>query len=124
MDTVRHLPKALKGGRPDMHWREAHERWAPCRVARGWGKGASLLTPPSGNMKLGKDAENASWGLALAPANASSGHTVCRHATPECMAGCVAYSGNGLYPKIGRARALKVEWLQHEATAFVTLLEH
>jgi hypothetical protein len=36
----------------------------------------------------------------------------------------VAYAGNGLYPKVGQARQLKVAWLHAQPQHFVSLLEH
>src|SRR5262245_10001281 len=109
-DIVRHLTRALAGGRPDIDVADARACWAQYRVARGWGAPAPLLTPPSDNLKLGKDGAHPTWGLALAPADAGVAN-VCRYSTPECRRGCVAYSGNGLYPKVGHARQLKTAYL-------------
>ena len=123
-DTVKMLTRALKHGRPDIEVSEARKAWKAFRVGEGWAAEAPpLLTAPTDNMKLGKDGKHQTWGLALAPSNAS-GFNVCRFATRECKAGCVAYAGNGFFPKIQEARQLKVRFLHAHPLHFVTLLEH
>jgi len=122
MDTVKMLQRTIKA-RPTMDVADAKRAWAEFRKENGWGPNGRLLTPPSDNLKLGKDAAHATHGLALAPSDAS-GHNVCRYATQECKRGCVAYSGNGLYPKVGQARQLKVRFLHHSPEAFLSVLGH
>lgn len=117
------LVKVLRANgrkRPTMHYTEAKEAWRAIREREGWTGSPPLLTPPENNVKLNKTKQPV-YGLSLAPADAS-GIMVCRYSTPECRAGCVAYAGNGLYPKVGRARQLKVHFALENPDAFLVLL--
>lgn len=84
---------------------------------------APLLTPPAANVKIAKS-EVPGWSLSLAPANSSTVANVCAYSTPTCRRYCVAYSGNGGFPLIARARAWKVALLSERPGLFVRLLAH
>ncbi len=105
--------------------KDAKARWLKFRTDNGWKSAAKILTD-GGNMKLEKSAK-AGWhtlGLALAHARTSGEYNVCRYATPVCAASCVADAGNGSYPDIKEARALKTRFLAADPSAFVTLMVH
>lgn len=75
--------------------------------------GASLLTPPSANMKLDKSVVPA-YGLTLQHyvQKLTTGKTV--NACPwagDCVKMCVLDNGNGAYPAVQRARRAKTEFL-------------
>jgi hypothetical protein len=119
-DMVRLLEKA------DIHLidpAEARDRYHQFRLANGFLQPAPILSDDTSNMKYEKSAKAGfrTLGLALAPAK-GSGFNVCRYATPICTASCVAHSGNGMYPKIKDARAMKTQFLAKDPCAFVTLI--
>lgn len=58
--------------------------------------------------------------LALAPAEVS-GVNVCPHSTAGCRQHCVAYSGNGKYPAVARARIARTTFLTEHPAAFLML---
>lgn len=103
---------------------EAKARWFAFRLANGWKQPAKMLSRDKDNAKLGKSAKAGypSLGLALAPHKTSGDYNVCRYATPVCSASCVAFAGNGFYPAIIRARALKTQFLAQDPSAFVTII--
>lgn len=81
-----------------------------------------LLTPPDGNVKLEKSSADAViYGLSLAPAGLA-GVQVCRYRTPECEAGCVAFSGKGDLPDVIRARQAKTVFLAQRPASFLRIL--
>lgn len=104
--------------------KEAQTRWFKFRLANGWKAPAKILSQDDDNAKLGKSAKAGyrSLGLALAPHKSSGDYNVCRYATPGCSSSCVAFAGNGFYPKIIQARALKTRFLAEDPSAFVTIM--
>jgi hypothetical protein len=103
---------------------EAKARWFQFRLDNGWKSEAKMLSRDKDNAKLGKSAKAGypSLGLALAPHKYSGEFNVCRYATPVCSASCVAFAGNGFYPKILQARILKTRFLAHDPSAFITIV--
>lgn len=90
--------------------REAKAVWAQVREQHGFKRVATPFgSLPGDNLKYGKGKAKI-YGLSLAPSRLS-GINVCRFSTPECVAGCVAHSGNGLYPAVSRARIAKTRML-------------
>jgi hypothetical protein len=61
------------------------------------------------------------YGLSLAPAGLS-GVQVCRYRTPECEAGCVAFSGKGDLPDVIRARQAKTVFLAERPASVLRIL--
>lgn len=61
--------------------------------------------------------------LALSP-HTISGDDVCPHSTPGCRAHCVAFSGNGKYDTVTRARIARTRLMIDEPLAFLSLLVH
>lgn len=61
--------------------------------------------------------------LALAPAELS-GYNVCPHSTAGCREHCVAYSGNGKYPAVTRARIARTTFLVEHPESFLSLFCH
>jgi len=97
---------------------------AHVRASHGFARrSAPLLTPPSGNQKLGKSVLP-TYGLSLAPA-ASGGWNVCPWSTVLCRAGCLATAGRARsFPSIIRARLWRTEMLATYGEAFMALLVH
>lgn len=104
---------------------DAKAEWRRFRLANG----LSATCPPlfsdeEGNLKLGKSADKLSihtFGLSLAPAKSSGNYNVCRYAT-KCADSCVAYAGNGFFPKVQQARVIKTKFLAEYPSAFITLV--
>lgn len=106
----------------DMDERTARARWAEFRRASGFVTYGPLLTPPAGNAKTAKN-ERATFGLALAPADASGVANVCERATVACRNACVLVTaGKGRVPNVVRARAVRTEFLATDPQAFVTVV--
>jgi hypothetical protein len=132
-------------------WRHSKRCWEAFRVANGWGPKAPLLTPPGANLKLDKDHNVVTYGLALAQANtvglvtvrvwSTSGRAplwcgartyrlvamhinTCPFSTPACRHGCVSQNGNGRYDKVQQARQLKTRFLLEHPDEFCSLLAH
>lgn len=103
---------------------DAKARWFQFRLDNGWKSPAKIMSEDADNTKLGKSAKigHRSLGLSLAPHKTSTEYNVCRYATPLCSASCVAFAGNGFYPAIIKARALKTRFLGKDPSAFVTLM--
>jgi hypothetical protein len=103
--------------------RTARLEWAAVRSGYGFVNAPTpLLTPPDANVKLSKSAADAViYGLSLAPAGLS-GWQVCRYRTPECEAGCVAFSGKGDLPDVIRARQAKTAFLAERPASFLRIL--
>jgi hypothetical protein len=83
-----------------------------------------LLTDESDNVKLSKSAKSkyVNVGLSLAP-HKLSGNNVCQHATPECIAHCVAFAGNGgVFPAITVARIRKTRLFFDDRATFMAQL--
>lgn len=101
----------------------AKETWAEYREAAGWAKGSPpLLTPPTSNLKLGKEGSVLNYGLSLSPERVSGVVNLCPHSTPGCRGLCINVSGNGYYPKIQSSRILKTQFLVDHPSEFLTLL--
>jgi hypothetical protein len=101
--------------------RDARALWEEVRETHGLKGAPALLTPPEGNAKFAKTAVP-TYGLALAPHKLSATVNVCRYATPECRAGCVAFAGHGEMPFVQRVRIARTEFLAQHPDAFVALL--
>ena len=103
---------------------DARQAWSEHRTQAGFRSYGALLTKPAYNQKLEKSgADAAVYGLSLAPSNLS-GNNVCAFSTPECRAGCVAFSGNGRYDRVTEARINKTRFLRADPSAFVALVRH
>jgi hypothetical protein len=80
----------------------------------------SLLTDGDDNPKLAKSNQAGrqyrTWGLSLAPANAS-GYQVCSSRSPACAAGCLHYQGRArVFASIPAARIAKtIAYFEHRA---------
>lgn len=61
--------------------------------------------------------------LAFSP-HTISGDDVCPHSTPGCRKHCVAFSGNGKYDAVTRARIARTRLMIDEPLAFLSLLVH
>ena len=81
-----------------------------------------ILTSPSANEKMAKG-DSLNYGLALAPARSSALANVCNHSTPGCRESCVAYSGNGNYPLVQRARDCRTAFAAGSPEMFGTLVD-
>lgn len=96
--------------------------YASAREAQGFAsRPGQLLSGEGDNAKLAKGEGVRLWMLALAPA-ATSGNDICPHSTESCRAHCVAWSGNGMFPKVGRARVARTRLLVDSPTMFLRLL--
>lgn len=107
---------------PSMPVANAKALWSEYRGSHSQFKAAAtpLLTDPASNFKLNKSVAP-TYGLALAQATLS-GYNVCRFSTPECRAHCVAFSGNGMYPRVIAARVVKTQFLMSDPQSFLALL--
>ena len=93
--------------------------------------GRALLTPPTANQKFAKTARPV-FGLSLAPHRdavrilgedvVGGDLNVCPWSTPACRSVCVSYAGNGEYPKVQRARAVKTAFAAQHPGDFLALL--
>ncbi len=103
---------------------DAKARWRQFRLANGFSPVAPLLSDDTSNFKLAKSAKKGyrTLGLSLAHSKTSGDYNVCRYSTPVCEASCVADAGNGNYPKVKKARALKTKFLAEDPSAFISLL--
>jgi len=122
-----HLIESLAGMTPDdmMTRRDAELTYAEHRSTFGFAKTAGKLLSDEGeNEKLAKGEGVALIMLALAPHSASGIADVCPFSTESCRAHCVAFSGNGLFPAVLRARQARTAFLVGDPRAFVSLLVH
>lgn len=106
---------------------EAKLRFAEHRSMRGFvfsPSGGTLLTDESGNEKLAKGEGWKLVMLALAPHSASGVADLCSQSTPSCRDNCVAFAGNGGFPKVLAARQARVDFLAEHPREFVSLLVH
>lgn len=103
---------------------EARKRYLEFRLQNGFLAPAPILSDDSSNMKYEKSAKAGyrTLGLALAHDKTSGAYNVCRYSTPICRAICVADAGNGMYPKVQKARILKTMFLAKDPSAFITLV--
>lgn len=118
------LSKELENAGPfsgDGDVKAARALWRAFRASEGFSSAADILTPPDGNKKLAKS-KKATFGLTIAPANAS-GDNVCAFSTPSCRAACVLVTaGNARYPAVMRARIVRTKFLQAHPNAAITLI--
>lgn len=107
--------------------REANTRYAEHRSMAGFafcvGAG-TFLTDETGNEKLGKGEGVRLVMLALAPHEASAVANLCPHSTESCRRACVAFAGNGGFPKVLSARQARTAFLAEHPREFVSLLVH
>lgn len=118
-DLIRHLTDVGFDPLPPVE--RAWALWSSFRLAQGLTAHAvPLLTAPGGNVKLAKG-HAAIYGLSLTPWT-FSGHNVCRQASPECQAGCVAFSGRGGQPHVIAGRTAKTRFLAEHPSSFMAIL--
>jgi hypothetical protein len=127
------LTNALRTATPAADAREALATYNTFREGLGFGPasfGRALLTPPTANAKFDKT-DRPVYGLSLAPHRDAArilgvdlvgDLTVCPWSTPACRAACVSYAGNGAYPKVQRARAVKTAFAANHPAEFLALL--
>lgn len=104
--------------KPNIPLYEAQKTWENLRKEHGLKGHPPLLTPPTANRKLNK---TGTFGLSLTP-NTKSGQNVCCYATPSCVAGCIDYTGGGMYPSTQTARLCRTRLLTEYPEVFGTLL--
>ena len=102
--------------------KEAQAAWSVYRREYDFKTYRDILTSPTANEKMAKG-DNVNYGLALAPARSSVLANVCSHSTPGCRQSCVAYSGNGAYPMVERARDARTAFAVGEPELFGTLVD-
>jgi hypothetical protein len=106
-DLSRSLETSLKGQTVDPN--RGKLAWREWRQQHGLDSGGPMLTEPGDNYKLAKSQILPTFALSLAQAE-TSGVNVCPFSTAECRAVCVATSGNGAYPVVGRGRKIRTDF--------------
>lgn len=102
---------------------DARRDYAEARARNGFkALVGELLTDETGNEKLAKGDGVRLFMLALAPHTTSSIGNLCPFSTPSCRDSCVAFSGNGGFPAVLRARRARVEFLVSNPASFLRVL--
>lgn len=124
MKTMKTLIRTLRKITDTGDVAEAKALWADYRACAGFAHASPpLLTPPTSNMKLGKEKSILNYGLSLSPERVSGVVNLCPHSTKGCRSLCINVSGNGYYPKIQQSRILKTKFFVENPEAFLTLLQ-
>jgi len=106
----------------------ALDLWADWRITAGRAASKArrtpLMTPPSANVKFGKDGAILTFGWSFAQDKTSGTWNMCPFATPACRAGCVAKAGKGELDSVKAGRKLRTDFLLAHPSAFVTIAVH